>query len=249
MTKRSTLALVLTGLLLLAGACTGRSTTTGRSATVTSGLSTVLLVGDSVAVGEAAPLTAAFAASGVHFQSIAADGGGNVVGPFSDRNWQTLPTQIDSARPTVVVYQITTYDWGSQQEQHDAYGKLLTTVAGAGAKLVFVSAPPIQPDDFYRPHLADLDRAPGVARTVADSSAGRGNMLDASAVWGTTYQRYRDGKVDRSSDGIHTCPQGAARFTNWLLGALAKQYPGFNPADPRAWANTGWSADKHFVGC
>jgi hypothetical protein len=68
-------------------------------------------------------------------------------------------------------------------------------------------------------------------------------------VWGDTYQRVKDGKPDRSPDGIHTCPQGAARFTNWLLKELAKLYPGFTPASPESWANTGWSADKHFKAC
>lgn len=173
----------------------------------------------------------------------------NVVGPFSGEHWTDLPEQITSARPSVVIYQITSYDWGSQQEQRAGYGKLLATVAGVGAKLVFVTAPPIRPDDFYRPHLADLDRAPHVARTVADGSSGRATVLDASAVWGNTYQRFRDGRPDRSTDGIHTCPQGAARFANWLLGALGDLFPGFTPAEPGVWANTGWSADKHFVGC
>ncbi|MGH3124583.1 MAG: SGNH/GDSL hydrolase family protein, partial [Streptosporangiaceae bacterium] len=219
------------------------------SSAASSGLSKVLFLGDSVAVGEVVPLAAAFKASHVGFQSIAADGGGNVVGPFSAQNWKKLPGQITSAKPTVVIYQLTTYDWGTRQQQRAAYEKLLAAVTGAGAKLVFVTSPPIRPDDFYRPHMADLDRAPDVTRTVAANSSGEASTLDAGAVWGSTYQRLRDGKVDRSSDGIHTCPQGAARFTNWLLSALAKSYPGFTPAPPQAWANTNWSASKNFTGC
>jgi lysophospholipase L1-like esterase len=242
MTTTSSLVSGLAGLLLLTTACT--ATDAPRPGAATSGLSTVLFLGDSIAQGEALPLTAAFAASDVHFQSIAADGGGNVVGPFSDENWKTLPEQITAAEPDVVVYQITTYDWGSEQEQQAAYRRLSTTVTGAGAKLVFVTAPPIRPDDFYAPHMADLERAPDAARAVA-----RDSVLDAGAVWGDTYQRHRDGKADRSTDGIHTCPQGAARFATWLLDALATLFPGFTPADPKAWANTGWAADKRFTGC
>lgn len=68
-------------------------------------------------------------------------------------------------------------------------------------------------------------------------------------MWGSTYQRSRDGKTDRSADGIHTCPQGAAPFTIWLLTELAKSFAGFTPAAAQTWANTGWSADKHFQGC
>lgn len=74
-------------------------------------------------------------------------------------------------------------------------------------------------------------------------------MLDASAVWGSTYQQVRDGTVDRSADGIHTCPQGAARFADWLLAELAELFPGFTPAAAQEWANAGWSADDHFTGC
>ena len=233
------------GLLLLTTACSAQSTAT--EAPAGPGLSTVLFLGDSVAAGEALPLAAAFDASHVRFRSIASDGGGNVVGPFADENWKTLPKQITSAKPSVVVYQLTTYDWGSEQEQRAAYDRLLTTVTDAGAKLVFVTSPPITPDDFYRPHLADLTRTPEVAKAVA--SGGKATVLDAAAVWGTTYQQVRNGKPDRSADGIHTCPQGAARFTNWLLTELAKLYPGFTPAPAKAWANTGWSADDHFKGC
>lgn len=74
-------------------------------------------------------------------------------------------------------------------------------------------------------------------------------FLDATVVWGNTYQRSRDGVVDRSSDGVHTCPQGAARFTVWLLAELAKLYPGFTPPKAAEWANAGWAADDHVIGC
>jgi hypothetical protein len=247
MTKTRSLALGLTGLLLLAAACAGEST--ASDAPAGAGLSTVLFLGDSVAAGEAVPLAVAFEASGVEFQSLASDGGGNVVGPASEERWTELPDQIASAKPTVVVYQLTTYDWGSEDEQRAAYGRLLTTVTDAGARLVFVTAPPIRPDDFYKPHMADLDRTPSVARAVAAASSGQASVLEASAVWGSTYQQVKDGKADRSADGIHTCPQGAARFTNWLLTELAKLFPGFTPAAPQSWANTGWSADNRFKGC
>jgi hypothetical protein len=245
MTTSRRLALGLTGLLLLTAACVDPPAATGPSP----GSTTVLLLGDSVAVGESLPLAAAFAASGVGFTSIAAEGGGNVVGPFSAENWAELPEQIAAARPTVVVYQLSTFDWGSEPEQRAAYDRLLATVTGAGADLVFVTAPPIRPDDFYAPHMADLDRGPDVARAVAAGSAGRAAVLDAGEVWGETYQQVRDGLPDRSADGVHTCPQGAARFTRWLLAELAQLHGGFTPADAGAWANTGWSADDHFRGC
>lgn len=237
------LGLGAAGLLLLS-ACSGPASTTTHSS-----LGKVLFVGDSVAVGEALPMTAAFQASHVDFRSIAADGGGNVVGPFADQQWPALSAQLTSAKAAVVVYQITTYDWGTEQQQKAAYDKLLGTVTGTGAELVFVTMPPIRPDDFYRPHMADLDRTTDVARSVVAGSAGKATVLDSAAVWGGTYQQTRDGRPDRSADGIHTCPQGAARFTGWLLGEFGKLFPGFTPAPAQDWANTGWSADRHFQGC
>jgi len=122
-------------------------------------------------------------------------------------------------------------------------------VSEAGATLVLVSGPPIRPDDFYRPHLAELRAAPEVAREVARRSRGRVMALDASAVWGPEYRRTRAGAVDRSTDGVHACPQGAARFATWLLDELARRFPGFAPPAPEAWANAGWSADARFKGC
>ncbi|WP_405060754.1 SGNH/GDSL hydrolase family protein [Kribbella sp. NBC_01505] len=248
MTKMRNLALGLLGLLSIA-AC---STTAGAEQPTTSakaGSAKVLLLGDSIAEGEALALDAALKAGGVGFHSLAAAGGGNVVGPFAAENWKKLPADITAARPTTVVYQVTTYDWGTHAEQKAAYQKLLAAVTATGAKLVFVTAPPIKADDFYRPHLAELARTTAVAREVAAESAGQAQVLDAAAVWGTTYQQQKDGKADRSADGIHTCPQGAARFANWLVGELATVPPGFTPAAADSWANTGWAADKRFKGC
>ncbi|WP_410657971.1 SGNH/GDSL hydrolase family protein [Amycolatopsis sp. lyj-112] len=249
MTTIRSLALGLAGLALATAACSTPPATDTPVAAAGADQRKVLFLGDSIAEGEALPLAAAFKAGGAGFTSLASAGGGNVVGPFSDENWKKLPEQITSAAPTVVVYQIATYDWGTRQEQQAAYEKLLKTVTGAGAKLVFVTMPPIKPDDFYQPHMADLERTPDVARAVAAASPDKAVVLDSAEVWTGTYQQTRDGKADRSADGIHTCPQGAARFTGWLLTSLAKVLPGFTPPAPETWANTGWSGDKHFQGC
>jgi len=247
MTKMRTLALGLLGLLMIAACSTSKPATTEPPASPAK--AKVVFLGDSVAVGEALALGAALKASGVGFQSLAAAGGGNVVGPFSAEQWKKLPAAITAARPTTVVYQVTTYDWGTAAEQKAAYRKLLAAVTAAGARLVIVTLPPIKADDFYKPHMADLARTTAVAREVAAESAGKAQVLDAAEVWGPTFQQQKDGKADRSIDGIHTCPQGAARFANWLLRNLATATPGFAPAAADTWANTGWAADKHFKGC
>jgi hypothetical protein len=244
-------------LILLTAACTPQSTETssvtdGSASSAkpgSSGPGRVVLVGDSVAEGLSLPLREAFAAADVEFQSLAADGGGAVVGPVSGEVWKHLPQDITAAEPDTVIYQITTYDWGTQKEQEAGYRRLLNTVTDAGATLMIVTMPPIKPDDFYRPHLKELDHATQAARAVADTSDGKAVVLDATSVWGDTYQQTKDGKTDRSSDGIHTCPQGAARFTGWVLEEMTKTYPDFTPPAATEWANTGWAGDKRFVGC
>ncbi|WP_308257828.1 SGNH/GDSL hydrolase family protein [Pseudonocardia lacus] len=248
-----TRSLAVAGLLLLLASCStppvapaGPGAPTEPAATA---LSTVVLLGDSIAVGEALPLAAAMEAGGVRFRSLAAEGGGNVVGPFAEEQWAQLPGRIAEAAPSLVLYQLSTFDWGTGAEQRAAYDRLLGAVTAAGADLLFVTAPPIRPDDFYAPHMADLARAPDVARAVAAGSSGRAAVLDAAAVWGPDHQRERDGRPDRNADGVHTCPQGAARFTVWLLDELARRYPGFTPAPATAWADTGWAGDDHFAGC
>lgn len=212
-------------------------------------LSTVLFMGDSVAAGEALPLDAAMTAAGLTLESIASDGGGGVVGPLAESTWAALPAAVAAAEPDVIVYQITTYDWGTEQEQRAGYERLVRTAADAGADLVLVPFPPIRPDDFYAPHMEELDRTDEVAREVAADSGGRAVFLDSTAVWGDTFQRERDGSPDRSADGIHTCQQGAARFAGWLLDELAQRYTGFVPADPAEWVDAGWAADDRFRGC
>lgn len=194
-------------------------------------------------------LDAAFEASGVEFESLASEGGGNVVGPFSGERWETLPEEVDAAEPGLVIYQITGYDWGSEEEQREGYEKLVDTVTEVDAALLFVTMPPIEPDEFYEPHMEDLGRAPEVARSVAAGSDGRAEVLEAGEVWGDDYQASRDGEPDRNPDGIHLCPQGAARLTHWMLDQLETRFPGLTPAAPEEWADTGWSSDDRFGAC
>lgn len=249
---RTVATIAALGLLTLTAACSGQSEADEpepATSDATAGIGPVLLLGDSVAAGQAHPLREAFAAAGVRFESQATDGGGNVVGPAAEDRWTELPGEIAAAEPEIVIYQLTSYDWGTETEQHEAYQRLVDTVTEAGADLLFVTMPPIEPDDFYAPHMDELDRADEVAEEVAQASGGAAVFLDAEAVWGPAYQRERDDRLDRSSDGIHTCPQGAARFTSWFLDELADAYPEFTAPDPEQWANTGWASAEEFPGC
>ncbi|MBP2478391.1 peptidoglycan/LPS O-acetylase OafA/YrhL/lysophospholipase L1-like esterase [Crossiella equi] len=200
-------------------------------------LAKVLYMGDSIAAGLSLPVAEALKASGVAMTSIAADGGGGVVGPLAETTWADLPSTLARERPTAVVYQVTTYDWGSEAEQRAGYQRLVEVARGHGARVVFVGMPPIRADEFYAARLPELNRANQVVASLPEAI-----FLDSAPLWGPDYQ-------GRAPDGIHACPQGAARFTGWLLTGLAAHFSGLRPVAPEAWANTGWAADKRFQGC
>ncbi|WP_016699468.1 SGNH/GDSL hydrolase family protein [Actinoalloteichus spitiensis] len=221
---------------------------TGSHQAAEVGVSPVLFLGDSVAAGQAVALRHGLAESGVAFIDATSTGGGNVVGPNAEEQWERLGTDLAEAAGGVVIYQITTYDWGTPDEQRAAYQRLAERTADLDADLLLVSMPPIRPDEFYEPHVDELATAGEAARQVADDHDDV-EYLDASGVWGEEYARERDGRIDRSEDGVHTCPQGAARFTNWALARLADLYDGFTPAEPDTWANTGWADSDVFHGC
>ncbi|MFF7250984.1 SGNH/GDSL hydrolase family protein [Embleya sp. NPDC008237] len=210
-------------------------------------LARLLWTGDSIGEVEAPALQAAMRANGTEFKSMAAAGAGGVIGEVAEPTWEQLPKELGSFKPNVVVYQITTYDWGKPEEQHASYERLVKTVTDAGAELVIVSAPPFRIDDFHKPHEAEIKSAPKSARDVADKHPGKVRYLDAAALWGT------DGaaaKAHRSSDGIHSCQQGSAAFAQWLGKELGKQYS-FTPAAVDRWATGSWTGDKVYgrLGC
>lgn len=219
-------------------------------AAIEAGVSPLLFLGDSVAAGQAQPLSAALAASGAAFVDGTSDGGGNVTGPNADAQWEDLPDQIEQASDGIVAYQLTTYDWGTPEDQTAAYERLAQEAAAVDAELLLllISMPPIEADEFYADHMDELDSAHEAAAAVAEETD-HATFLDASEVWGEEYSREHDGSIDRSDDGIHTCPQGAARFTIWLLDELSDRHQGFSPAPAEGWANDGWSDAEVFAGC
>ncbi len=207
----------------------------------------MLWMGDSIGEVQAPPLGAAMTAGHVAFKSIAAAGGGGVVGEIAQPTWEQLPKELKSFKPDVVAYQITTYDWGTPDEQRAAYERLAKTVNDAGAELLIVSAPPFKVDDFYKSHEAAIKTAPKSAKAVADKHPHTVRFLDASALWGTDSTA---AKAQRGKDGIHSCQQGSAAFAAWFGEQLHKQY-GFTPAAVDQWATGSWTGDKVYApfGC
>ncbi|MCX4851658.1 SGNH/GDSL hydrolase family protein [Streptomyces sp. NBC_00893] len=207
----------------------------------------LLWMGDSIGEAEAPALGAAIKAGGAEFTSMAAAGGGGVIGEIAAPTWDELPRKLASFKPDVVAYQITTYDWGTAAEQRTGYERLAKTVHDAGADLLIVSAPPFKIDDFYKPNETAIKTAPRSAREVAEKNPDTVHFLDASALWGP------DGaaaKAQRSKDGIHSCQQGSAAFATWFGKKLNLRY-GFTPASPNQWATGSWTGDKVYgpLGC
>ncbi|MEG8275253.1 SGNH/GDSL hydrolase family protein [Streptomyces sp. AHA2] len=207
----------------------------------------LLWMGDSVGEVQAPALGAAMKAGGAAFASMAVAGGGGVIGETAAPTWDELPKRLAAFKPDVVAYQITTYDWGTADEQRAGYERLAKTVSDAGAELLLVSAPPFKFDDFYKKHEAAIRTAPQSAREVADNDPDGVHFLDASALWGTDATA---AKAQRSKDGIHSCQQGSAAFAAWFGKELNKRYS-FTPARPQEWANGSWTGEKVFgqIGC
>ncbi|MGP3691495.1 SGNH/GDSL hydrolase family protein [Streptomyces sp. IBSNAI002] len=246
------------GVTLLTGCGTQQSgpSDSANSASVTDGPSAagsgwakpsqVLWMGDSVAKGEAPPLTAALKAAGVAVTSMASDGGGGVSGPapLTESTWKELDKQLEAVRPQLVAYQITTYDWGTESEQKEAYEKLVTTVKAAGARLVLVTAPPFDVDsDFYAKSKDQIATAPKAARAAAEAHPGDAVFLDAADLWGSDF---KDERAYRASDKIHSCQQGTARFAQWFTTELGK-LTGFSPADAKGWTGGEWTKSDEYA--
>ncbi|MER7758140.1 SGNH/GDSL hydrolase family protein [Streptomyces sp. NPDC097619] len=205
-------------------------------------------MGDSIADAESPALLAALKASGIEATSMAAAGGGGVVGEIGAGTWKDLPGKISAVRPEVIAYQITTYDWDTPEGQKRDYERLARAAEKAGARLLLISAPPFDADDaFYKSHKKEIESAPKAAKEVADAHPGKVTYLDASALWGT--DRTAE-KAYRSKDGIHSCRQGSAAFAQWFTKELSKVTP-FTLAAPDTWANGPWTGDERYakLGC
>ncbi|MFJ3904918.1 SGNH/GDSL hydrolase family protein [Streptomyces sp. NPDC090025] len=207
----------------------------------------LLWMGDSIAEAQAPALGAAIKAGGTEFQSMAAAGGGGVIGEIAAPTWDELPKKLATFKPDVVAYQITTYDWGAAEEQQAGYERLAKTVNDTGAELLLVPAPPFKIDDFYKKNQAAIKSAPASAKAVADKHPETVHYLDAADLWGTDSSA---AKAQRSKDGIHSCQQGSAAFANWFGKELNKRY-GFTPAPADKWAEGAWTGEKVYnqLGC
>ncbi|MBF4636193.1 SGNH/GDSL hydrolase family protein [Agreia pratensis] len=247
---RGTLLIASAAILITAlSGCVSPSAGATSSAETRRDMPNIMWIGDSIVENEAPALDAALTAAGAHFIDQSEVGGGTVVdsgGIMSEITqdvWHTLSGAIKKTKPDTIVYQITTYDWGTPEQQKAGYQRLADETASAGADLVIVSMPPIVIDDFYAPHVAEMATASDSARSVAEGSEGKVTFLDASSLWGTDGAAKR---AQRGADGIHACQQASASFAAWFMTEFAK-VSNLEPAAPKTWAIGKWTSAETYA--
>jgi peptidoglycan/LPS O-acetylase OafA/YrhL len=229
-------------------ASTGTSSTTSTSTSTTvppprRAIGTVLWIGDSVAADMTPAIEARLAAAGVTVHDGALDGARLV--PSDGIDTVTLYDEMMTALPAdVVVVQLMSWDSPFSTEQlRVAYTWFASRVRAMDADLVVVTPPPLR-DDLVEP---GLERQVAVARELAAADPEHITLIDASVLWGDTLviDIGDDGAPDRKPDGVHVCPQGAARFADWFAARLAERYDGLATAAPQ-WLSGPWTTDARY---
>jgi peptidoglycan/LPS O-acetylase OafA/YrhL len=229
-------------------ASTGTSSTTSTSTSTTvppprRAIGTVLWIGDSVAADMTPAIEARLAAAGVTVHDRALDGARLV--PSDGIDSVTLYDEMMTALPAdVVVVQLMSWDSPFSTEQlRVAYTWFASRVRAMDADLVVVTPPPLR-DDLVEP---GLERQVAVARELAAADPEHITLIDASVLWGDTLviDIGDDGAPDRKPDGVHVCPQGAARFADWFAARLAERYDGLATATPQ-WLSGPWTTDARY---
>jgi peptidoglycan/LPS O-acetylase OafA/YrhL len=229
-------------------ASTGTSSTTSTSTSTTvppprRAIGTVLWIGDSVAADMTPAIEARLAAAGVTVHDRALDGARLV--PSDGIDSVTLYDEMMTALPAdVVVVQLMSWDSPFSTEQlRVAYTWFASRVRAMDADLVVVTPPPLRPD-LVEP---GLERQIAVARELVAADPEHVTLIDSSVLWGDTLviDIGDDGAPDRKPDGVHVCPQGAARFADWFAARLAERYDGLATAAPQ-WLSGPWTTDARY---
>jgi peptidoglycan/LPS O-acetylase OafA/YrhL len=206
--------------------------------------SRVLMVGDSIAFDEWPAIAAALYAGEIAIGGYVSPGAG-----LLDNRYDAT-TEIDKMvidfRPDLVLYQGSLWDWGTPEAQRAAYERFTAVVLGQGARLAFITIPPLRADQ------ADIERLgpiKGIMRDIADQHPGQVIVLDSDEAWGPVFNEDVNGdKVpERKPDGLHVCPSGAAMYAVWLTNALEQRFADFVPVPPSEWATGGWVDDPRYT--
>ena len=200
--------------------------------------------GDSIAFTTAPGIVAGFDAAGIKVKDGSFPGVG-LLNETADAFFEQIEWKVASDPPDLVLFQLSSWDENyPAADQDEAMDRLHTIVAAAGADLIFIPIPPLDPSqdsDGFEAIEGAAERL--VARYPLDTS-----LLSTTPFWGTAFDiDLNDDKVpERMYDGVHLCPSGSAAFALWLAGALGERYPNVTVADPVLWAGGDWTNDGRF---
>jgi hypothetical protein len=218
-------------------------TTGTTTTTLLAPVTRVLMVGDSLAFDEWPAVAAAMYAGKVPISSYVSPG----AGLLDTRYKSTL--DIDKAvvdfQPDLVLYQGSLWDFASPDQQRVAYQRFTDMVLAQGARLAFITIPPLRADQ----QDAQLDSLTGIMKEMAAEHPGQVVVLNSDEAWGPEFTQDVNGdKVpERKPDGAHVCPSGAAMYAVWLTEELEKRFAGFIAAPPSEWAAGDWVDDPRYI--
>ncbi len=204
----------------------------------------ILMLGDSLAFDEWPAVAAAMSAGNIAIASYVSPGAGLLDTRYDSTTF--LDQAVIDFQPDLVLYQGSLWDFGTPDEQRVAYERFADVVLGQGARLAFITIPPLRSDQENLDRLASL---PGIMNAVAEQHPGQVFVLNTDAIWGPEFiQDFNGDKVpERKPDGAHVCPSGAAMYVIWLMDELHQRFAGFVPVPPAEWATGEWVGDPRYT--
>jgi hypothetical protein len=203
----------------------------------------VIMTGDSLAFDEWPGVAAAMYASKIAIGSYVSPGAGLLDTKYP--SLEEIEKAITSFHPDLVLYQGSLWDFGSPDQQRAAYESFTDFVLASGARLGFITIPPLRADQ----HNDQLTPLTGLMNEIADAHPGTVFVLDSTGAWGPVFAQDVNGdKIpERKPDGAHVCPSGSAMYALWLTSELQQRFADFTPAPATAWATGPWVDDPRYT--
>ncbi|MEY2581772.1 MAG: hypothetical protein QOE09_1621 [Ilumatobacteraceae bacterium] len=203
----------------------------------------VLMLGDSIAFDEWPAVASAFYAGKIAISSYVSPGAGLLDTKYDSTTF--IDKSVVDFQPDLVLYQGSLWDFGTIDQQRAAYERFADVVLAQGARLAFITIPPIRPD---QQDIEELSTLTAVMNEVADQHPRKVMVFNTDDIWGPVFiQDVNGDKVpERKPDGVHVCPSGAAMYAIWLMDELHKRFADFVPVPAAQWATAGWVDDPRY---
>ncbi|MGZ4760933.1 MAG: acyltransferase family protein [Ilumatobacteraceae bacterium] len=237
----STVAPIVVAPTLASTTTTVEPTTT--TTTLFAATTRIMMTGDSIAFDEWPAVAAAMDASKISVGSYVSPGAGLLDTKYDSST--VIEQAVADFHPDLVLYQGSLWDFGTPAQQRAAYDKFADAVLATGARLAFITLPPLRADQSK----AQLTTLSGIMQEVADQHPGQVFVLNSDGAWGPTFTQDVNGdKVpERKPDGVHVCPSGAAMYALWLMDELQLRFADFVPAPAAKWATAKWVRDPRYT--